>query len=146
MYKEMVKCYNMPMNPVLSRKIERLKEEILYLEVNRAKFLKELGVSVEAKKIAERSAYLATEIALDITELVISMKGLPRPSSYSDSIFKLGEYKLVPKDFSRRFVYIAGFRNFLAHDYEVDNSADLKRFLKAGLGDMKKFISFMEKL
>ena len=81
-YKETSKCYNMPMNPVLSRKIERLKEEILYLEVNKAKFLKELGVSVEAKKIAERSAYLATEIALDITELVISMKGLPRPSSF----------------------------------------------------------------
>jgi len=98
------------------------------------------------KKIVERSAYLAAEIALDIAELVISLKGLPKPSSYSDSIFKLGEYTLIPKDFSRRFVYIAGLRNFLAHDYEVDTASDLKRFLKTGLNDMKKFSSLMEGL
>jgi hypothetical protein len=38
------------MNPVLLRKIERLKAETLYLETNRAKFLKELGISVETKR------------------------------------------------------------------------------------------------
>ena len=134
------------MNPVLARKVERLKAEVLYLEGNRARFLKELASSVEVKKIAERSAYLATEIALDIAELAISLKGLPKPSSYSDAVFKLGEYKLIPKDFSRRFVYIAGLRNFLAHDYDVDTASDLKRFLKTGLNDMKRFVSLIEGL
>ena len=133
------------MNEVLFRKIERLKEEVLYLETNR-KFLKEIGTSVDTKKIVERSVYLCAEIALDIADLVITIKGFPKPVTYSDSIFKLGDYKIIPKDFARKFVYIAGLRNFLAHDYQIDTSADLKRFLQSGLGDIKKFIGYIEKL
>lgn len=133
------------MNEVLFRKVERLKEEVLYLETNR-KFLKEIGRSVDTKKIVERSVYLCAEIALDIADLVITIKGFPKPSTYSDSIFKLGGYKIIPKDFARKFVYIAGLRNFLAHDYQIDTSADLKRFLQSGLGDIKKFIGYIEKL
>lgn len=134
------------MNAVVRRKLERLKAEILYLENNRARFARDVAVSAETRKVVERSVYLSAEIALDIAEMVIALKGLPRPSSYSDTIFKLGEYKLVPKEFARRFVYIAGLRNFLAHDYELDTAPDLKRFLKAGMNDIKKFISHMAKL
>lgn len=133
------------MNEVLFRKIERLKEEVLYLETNK-KFLKEIGTSVDTKKIVERSVYLCAEIALDIADLVITIKGFPKPVTYSDSIYKLGGYKIIPKDFARKLVYIAGLRNFLAHDYQIDTSADLKRFLQSGLGDIKKFIGYIEKL
>jgi len=133
------------MNEVLFRKVERLKGEVLYLETNR-KFLKEIGISVDTKKIVERSVYLCAEIALDIADLVITIKGFPKPVTYSDSIFKLGDYKIIPKDFALKFVYIAGLRNFLAHDYQIDTSADLKRFLQSGLGDIKKFIGYIEKL
>lgn len=133
------------MNEVLFRKIERLKEEVLYLETNK-KFLKEIGISVDTKKIVERAVYLCAEITLDIADLVITIKGFPKPSTYSDSIFKLGGYKIIPKDFARKFVYIAGLRNFLAHDYQIDTAADLKRFLKTGLNDIKKFIGYVEKL
>ncbi|MDO8747243.1 MAG: DUF86 domain-containing protein [Thermodesulfovibrionales bacterium] len=133
------------MNEVLFRKIERLKEEVLYLETNR-KFLKEMGTSVDTKKIVERSVYLCAEITLDIADLVITIKGFPKPSTYSDSMYKLGDYKIIPKDFARKFVYIAGLRNFLAHGYQIDTSAHLKRFLKSGLSDVKKFICYIEKL
>lgn len=131
---------------MLRRKLERLKEELFYLETNRTRLLKELGTSRDSKRLAERAVYLCAEIALDITDLIISIKGLPKPSSYGDAIRKLGEYKLVPKDFARRFSYIAGLRNFLAHDYEVDTAPDLKRFLKTGISDLRRFIALMEKL
>jgi len=124
------------MNEVLFRKLERLKEEVLYLETNRTKFLKNLKTSIETRKITERSVYLCTEITLVIADMVIAMKGLPKPSTYSDSIYKLGDYKIIPKSFTRKFVYIAGLRNFLAHDYEIDTSNDLIRFLKSGLSDI----------
>lgn len=78
--------------------------------------------------------------------MVIAMKGLPKPSTYSDSIYKLGDYKIIPKSFTRKFVYIAGLRNFLAHDYEIDTSNDLIRFLKSGLSDIKGFINYIGKL
>jgi len=134
------------MNEVLFRKLERLKEEVLYLETNRAKLLKNLKISVETKKITERSVYLCTEIALDIADVVIAMRELPKPSTYSDSIYKLGDHKIIPKSFARKFVYIAGLRNFLAHDYQIDTSNELIRFLKSGLSDIKRFINLIEKL
>ncbi len=134
------------MNEVLFRKLERLREEVLYLETNKTKLFKELQASVEIKKITERSVYLCTEIALDIADMVIAIKGIPKASTYSDSIYKLGEYKIIPKDFSLKLVYIAGLRNFLAHDYQIDTVPDLKRFLKSGLNDIKKFVAYIEKL
>ncbi len=134
------------MNEVLFRKIERLKEEILYLETNKKNILKNIGLSAETKKIAERSVYLCAEISLDIAETVIAIKGLPKPSTYSDSIYKLGDFKIIPKEFARKFAYIAGLRNFLAHDYQVNTTTDLLRFLRTGITDIKKFIGFIEKL
>lgn len=133
------------MNEVLFRKIERLKEEVLYLETNKKAFLKNIGLSSDTKKIVERSVYLCAEIALDIAETIIAIKGLPKPSTYSDSIYKLGDFKIIPKEFARKFAYIAGLRNFLAHDYQVETTTDLQKFLKIGIADVKKFIGFVEK-
>lgn len=133
------------MNEVLLNKLERLKEEVLYLETNRPEFTKNILISVDTKKMAERSVYLCAEIALDIADLLIAVRGLPRPVTYSDSIYKLGEYKIIPKDFARRFVYIAGLRNFLAHDYQIDTAAELKKFLRTGIKDLRKFMAFLEK-
>ncbi len=134
------------MNEILFRKIERLKEEALYLETNKKTFLKNIGLSADTKKIVERSVYLCAEISLDIAETVIVIKGLPKPSTYSDSIYKLGDFKIMPKEFARKFAYIAGLRNFLAHDYQVETTTDLQRFLRTGISDIKKFIGFVEKI
>ena len=134
------------MNEVLFRKLERLKEEVLYLKTHKRGFLKDLQGSIETKKVVERSVYLCSEIALDIADLVLVLKGFPKPSTYSDSIYKLGEYRIVPRDFARKFVYIAGLRNFLAHDYEIDTVPVLKRFFKTGINDIERFIAYIEQL
>lgn len=127
------------MNDVIFQKVQRLKEEIKYLKDNKTKFLHTLKTSIETKKIVERSVYLCTEIALDIADLLIIKKGFPKPSTYSDSIHKLGEYKILPKEFVYKFVYIAGLRNFLAHDYQKNTLPELEKFLKYGLKDVELF-------
>jgi len=134
------------MREVLFNKLQRLKEETKYLVDNKPKLLRTLNSSIEAKKIVERSVYLCAEIVLDIADLIIIRKGYPKPSTYGDSIYKLGEYGLIPKEFARKFVYIAGIRNFLAHDYQKDTATELKKFLKYGLNDLKKFMREVEVL
>ena len=134
------------MREVLFNKLQRLKEETKYLVDNKPKLLRTLNSSIETKKIGERSVYLCAEIVLDIADLIIIRKGYPKPSTYSDSIYKLGEYGLIPKEFARKFVYIAGIRNFLAHDYQKDTVPELKKFLKYGLNDLKKFMKAVEAL
>ncbi len=134
------------MREVLFSKLQRLKEETKYLVDNKPKLLRTLKSSVETKKIVERSVYLCAEIALDIADLIIIKKGYPKPSTYSDSIYKLGDYGLIPKEFAQKFVYIAGLRNFLAHDYQKNTAPELEKFLKHGLNDLKKFMKSVEAL
>ncbi len=92
------------MNEVLFSKIQRLKEEYRYLSDNRDRFLSELKKSIEVKKIVERSVYLCAEIVLDIADLIIIQKEYPKPSTYSDSIYKLGDYNIIPREFAHKFV------------------------------------------
>jgi uncharacterized protein YutE (UPF0331/DUF86 family) len=134
------------MKEVLFNKLQRLKEETKYLVDNKPQFLRTLKSSIETKKIVERSVFLCAEIVLDMADLMLIKKGYPKPSSYSDSIFKLGEYRLIPKEFANRFVYIAGIRNFLAHDYQKNTVPELEKFLKYGLKDLSKFITAVEEL
>lgn len=134
------------MNEVFFNKLQRLKGEVKYLVDNKSKLFHTLGSSIETKKITERSVYLCAEIILDIAELLIIKKGYPKPASYSDSIYKLGDYDILPKKFAYKFVYIAGLRNFLAHDYQLDNIPELEKFLKHGLEEVNYFIKVIEKL
>ena len=134
------------MNEVLFNKLQRLKEEAKYLVDNKPKLLRTLKSSLETKKIVERSVYLCAEIVLDIADLLIIKKEYPKPSSYSDSIYKLGDYGLIPKEFAYKFVYIAGIRNFLAHDYQKNTITELEKFLKYGLEDIEHFVKAIEDL
>lgn len=134
------------MKEVLFNKLQRLKEETKYLVDNKPQFLRTLKSSIETKKIVERSVFLCAEIVLDMADLMLIKKGYPKPSSYSDSIFKLGEYGLISKEFANKFVYIAGIRNFLAHDYQKNTVPELEKFLKYGLKDLSKFITAVKGL
>ena len=132
------------MNEVLFNKLQRLKEETKYLVDHKTDLLRTLKGSAETKKIVERSIYLCAEIVLDIADLLLIQKGYPKPASYSDSIYKLGYYGLISKEFARKFVYIAGLRNFLAHDYQKDTVAELELFLRRGLKDIGEFTRVVE--
>lgn len=128
------------MNEVLFNKVQRLKEEVKYLIDNKPAFLSTLKSSIATKKIIERSVYLCAEIVLDIADLLIIKKGYPKASSYSDSIYKLGDFHIIPEDFANRLVYVAGLRNFLAHDYQKDTTMELEKFLMHGIKDVEFFI------
>jgi uncharacterized protein YutE (UPF0331/DUF86 family) len=62
--------------------------------------------------------YLLSDSCIVLAELVIKHKGLRIPQSYAESFDILGENHVLDADFAYRFSSIAGFRNFLAHDYE----------------------------
>lgn len=62
--------------------------------------------------------YLLSDSCIVLAELVIKHKGLRIPQSYSESFDILGDSQILDSVFAYRFASIAGFRNFLAHDYE----------------------------
>lgn len=133
------------MNATLYQKIQRLKEEVKYLEDNKVRFLESIKTSTDTKKIVERGVYLCSEMALDIADLLIVSKDFPKPDTYRDAIHKLGEYKIVPVEFASKFIYIAGLRNYLAHEYMRDTAPTLIDFLERKLEDIKRYLTFVER-
>lgn len=62
--------------------------------------------------------YQLSDSCIVLAELVIKHKGLRIPQSYAESFDILGENNILESGFAYDFAQIAGFRNFLAHDYE----------------------------
>ncbi len=63
--------------------------------------------------------YLMADSCVSLAEMVIRHKDLRPPQSYQEAFDILGEAGILEAEFAYSFAKIAGFRNFLAHDYEV---------------------------
>ncbi len=134
------------MGPVFYQKLERLDEEVRFLEQNRERFLSDLAMSRDARRLVERAVYLCAEMALDLADLIIVTRGWPKPSTYREAIDKLGETGVLPAEFAHRFVYVAGLRNFLAHDYLKDTRPALQDFLARKLEDFRHYLDRLRSL
>lgn len=79
---------------------------------------------------------LAVECVTDTGELLISSLGLRKPRDASEVIVILGENKIIPFSFGKRFAPVASFRNILVHEYlEID----LNKVYKHLKEDLKDF-------
>lgn len=84
--------------------------------------------------------YLISDSCIALAEMVIKHKSLRTPQSYAESFDILAENGLLEKEFAFSFAKIAGFRNFLAHDYgDVDSKVICKDTLLKMI-DVKRFI------
>jgi len=87
------------------------------LEPLREKEKEELRADPYLQDIVERNLEVAAQACLDIANRIISLEQLEKPRDYYEAILRLGEAKILPEDFARRFAPIAGFRNVLVHEY-----------------------------
>lgn len=84
--------------------------------------------------------YLLSDSCIVLAELVIKHKGLRIPQSYAESFDILGESHVLDADFAYRFASIAGFRNFLAHDYEKIDQEVICGQTMGSLDDVDMFL------
>lgn len=88
--------------------------------------------------------YMMADSCVTLAEMVIRQKQLRTPQSYAEAIDILGENDIIPGDFSHDFARIAGFRNFLAHDYERIDDQEICRVMLHRLPDVQRYLSFIE--
>lgn len=124
------------MNPpdAIRDRLDRLEEYVLLLEGLRGRDLQDPYV----KGALERFLHLAAECALDVGEMVIATRRLPKAESYREVIERLAEAGILEEAFAARFRDVAGLRNILVHDY---TRIDLGR-LQAFLSDLDDFRTF----
>lgn len=76
---------------------------------------------------------------------MIKHRGLRASQSYAEAFDILGENGILDKKFAYDFARIAGFRNFLAHDYEKVDGAFVCGQILAMLDNVDSFLDQVKK-
>ncbi len=88
--------------------------------------------------------YLLADSSITLAELVIKHKKLRLPQTYYEAIDILGENGILEPEFAFSFAKIAGFRNFLAHDYEKIAESAICKDVLSKLEDVEEFLRQVE--
>ncbi|MCX8123855.1 MAG: DUF86 domain-containing protein [Spirochaetes bacterium] len=88
--------------------------------------------------------YLLSDSCITLAELVIKYKKLRIPQTYYEAIDILGENNIIDPVFAHSFAKIAGFRNYLAHDYEQINPFIICNEILNKLQDIESYLSQIE--
>ena len=89
--------------------------------------------------------YLLADSCIALAEIMIKYKNLRPPQSYHEAFDILGNNGILDPSFAHEFAKIAGFRNFLAHDYEQVDAQTICREIMDKLGDIETFLEQIEK-
>lgn len=84
--------------------------------------------------------YLMADSCIALAELVIKQRRLRQPQTYSEAFDILGDNHILEPEFAYQFARIAGFRNFLAHDYEKVDSQQICSNLPNRLEEVESFV------
>ena len=88
--------------------------------------------------------YLVSDSSISLAEMMIKYKNLGLTQSYSNSIDRLGDKGILPREFAYNFVKIASFRNFLAHDYEDVNYLIICDEVLQRLDEIKQYLKYIK--
>jgi uncharacterized protein YutE (UPF0331/DUF86 family) len=89
--------------------------------------------------------YLMADTSITLAEMVIKKKKFRTPQSYSEAFDILGENNILDPQFAYSFAKIAGFRNFLAHDYETVDAGIICQKVLSSTSDVKHYVEQIEK-
>ncbi len=84
--------------------------------------------------------YLMADTCIALAEQVIRDQKLRPPQSYHEAFDILGDAGVLDPEFAYSFSKIAGFRNFLAHDYEQIEAKVICHEVLKKLDDVRTFI------
>ena len=89
--------------------------------------------------------YLMADTCIVLAEMVIKKKNLRIPQSYSEAFDILGNNGILDPEFAYSFAKIAGFRNFLAHDYDRIEASVICGKVIDSISDVRKYILQIQK-
>lgn len=87
----------------------------------------------------ERYLQLTLECALDIGDMIIAWKQLPRAQRYADVFPILGKSGVIDEALAARLVPAAKLRNVLVHMYDKLDRGNLREVIEKGLRDLDAF-------
>ncbi|MDI6840276.1 MAG: DUF86 domain-containing protein [bacterium] len=87
----------------VERHLEKLKGCLEKLEPLKERKLKDFLSNSDLRDIAERNLEIAAQRCIDIGGRIISLEQAEKPKDYREHITRLGELKILPIEFAKRF-------------------------------------------
>jgi uncharacterized protein YutE (UPF0331/DUF86 family) len=88
--------------------------------------------------------YLMADTCVALAVTLVKLKSLRSPQSYHEAFDILGKADVLDPEFAYDFARIAGFRNFLAHDYEDVEAEMICRDILGSLHEVLEFLRQVE--
>lgn len=93
----------------------------------------------DAVDIAENRLRRALEALFDLGRHLVVKSGLGVPQDYRAIIEKMKDSQMLPTDFARQIMGMAGYRNRPVHEYNKVTPEELYEILQNRLGDFTLF-------
>lgn len=130
----------------IRQKIGRIKEHLALLHTLRPSCHERFNVDPLYRGAVLHYLYLLADGCIVLAEQIIGLKKLRLPQSYAEAFDILGENGILPSAFAYKFAAIAGFRNFLAHDYEKIDGMVICDEVMNKLEEVETFLDFIEQV
>lgn len=126
------------------QKIGRIREHLHLLHTLRPECQERFAIDPIYRGAVLHYLYLLADGCIVLAEQVIKIKKLRLPQSYAEAFDILGEGGVLPAKFAYSFAAIAGFRNFLAHDYEKVDGLIICADVMKRLEDVEQYLQLIE--
>ena len=128
----------------VTQKIGRIREHLRILYLLRPECHDRFPADPIFRGAVLHYLYLLADGCIVLAELIIRMRKLRLPQTYAEAFDILGEGAVIPADFAYTFASIAGFRNFLAHDYEKVDAVVICAEVMKRLEDVEQYLQLVE--
>lgn len=106
--------------------------------------LKEFSKDLSYIWIVTKGLEILIQNLLDIGAHILASEIKNDWDDYSEIIIKLGQYEIIPEDFSKQIQGMAGLRNILVHEYLRVDEKKLYDYLKDRLTDFTEFMGYIQ--
>jgi len=130
---------------IIENKITAIKKYINIAKEYKKYSKDEIVKNPDPKGAVERYLYLISQASIDLAEAVVSFKNFRKPTTFKEGFEILGEEKIITPKLVEKMAKMAGFRNFIAHDYERMNYNIVYDVLQNKLSDIDGFIKEIKK-
>ncbi len=120
-------------------KMEHLQECSRYLQGYQKLSLPEILKDHTVQGAILRYFQVAVESTMDIGELIISEKKLPKPQEGKDIFAGLAKHNIISLSIAERFSQAVKFRNLIVHEYSRINWELVYKHLQNDLADFQQF-------
>jgi len=105
-------------NPeTINERIREMDENLILLEELKTAPFERFCADPKILKCAERCMEVSIQCILDICHHIIVDHNWPRPKDHREAILTLGQKNILPLDFAKEILPMAGLRNLLVHEY-----------------------------